>query len=69
MKYECTEDILGRAMVLTEIIDAHLSDIEQHLKESGVSAEQIRLLQTISGDVSHKYDQYLFMVEDIIQDP
>ena len=69
MKYECTEDILGRAMVLTEIIDAHLSDLELHLKEAGVSTEQIRILQILSGDVSHKYDQYLFMVEDIIRDP
>jgi len=65
-RYECTEDILGRAMVLSEILNTHLSDLEEHLRNAGVSDDKVDFLEALSWKVSKDYDHYLFMVDDII---
>ena len=67
MKYECTEDILGRAMVLSEILNSHLFDLEEHLRSAGVCDRLVDYLEAFSSDISERYDRYMSLVEDIIR--
>lgn len=65
MEYECTEDILGRAMVLSEILNSHLLDLEEHLRAAGVCGIMVNLLENISSDIFKSYDRYMSLVDDI----
>ena len=65
MEYECTEDILGRAMVLSEILNSHLLDLEEHLRTAGVCGIMVNHLETLSSDIFKSYDRYLSLVDDI----
>jgi len=65
-RYECTEDILGRAMVLSEILQTHILDLEDHLRDCGVSDEMVDKLEALSSEIFKNYDSYMFMVDDII---
>ncbi len=67
MEYECTEDILGRAMVLSEILNSHLTDLEEHLRSAGVCDRLVDHLEALSIDIFKRYDRYMFLVEDIIR--
>jgi hypothetical protein len=68
-KYECVEDILGRAMVLSEILGTHLSDLKDYLRHHGVSDEKIDALEVLSKDIDSKYEKFMFAVDDIICTP
>jgi len=65
-RYECTEDILGRAMVLSEILQTHIMDLEDHMRDCGVSDEIVDILEALSSEIFEDYDSYMFMVDDII---
>ena len=65
MEYECTEDILSGAMVLSDILNSHLLDLEEHLRSVGVCNRLVDHLEALSSDIFKRYDRYMSLVDDI----
>jgi hypothetical protein len=65
VEYECIEDILGRARVLSEILNSHLLDLEEHLRSAEVCGILVNHLENLSSDIFKSYDRYMSLVEDI----